>query len=102
MEKTVDAALEQRRAIQTLRERGLLEDLSPKLKEAARLREEYPELSLSQLAELCDPPVTKSSLNHRLQKLIALSREERTAARSPGYNTHDPTINDTSPTEDPP
>ena len=76
VEKTVDAALEQRRAIQTLRERGLLEDLTPKLKEAARLREEYPELSLSQLAELCDPPVTKSSLNHRLQKLIALSREE--------------------------
>ena len=77
VEKTVDAALEQRRAIQTLRARGMLEDLSPKLKEAARLREENPELSLSQLAELCQPRVTKSSLNHRLQKLIALSREEQ-------------------------
>ena len=76
VEKTVDAALEQRRAIQVLRERGLLEDLSPKLKEAARLREEYPELSLAQLAALCEPPVTKSSLNHRLRKLIVLSREE--------------------------
>ena len=75
MEKTVDAALEQRRAIQVLRERGALEKLTPKLKEAARLREENPELSLSQLAELCVPKVTKSSLNHRLQKLIALSRE---------------------------
>ena len=77
VEKTVDAALEQRRAIRTLRERGVLKDLSPKLKEAARLREENPELSLSQLAELCEPKVTKSSLNHRLQKLIALSREEK-------------------------
>ena len=76
VEKTVDAALEQRRAIQTLRERGALEDLSPKLREAARLREAYPELSLAQLAALCEPPVTKSSLNHRLQKLIALSKEE--------------------------
>ena len=75
VEKTVDAALEQRRAIRTLRERGVLKDLSPKLKEAARLREENPELSLAQLAELCVPKVTKSSLNHRLQKLIALSRE---------------------------
>ena len=75
VEKTVDAALEQRRAIQALRERGALEDLSPKLREAARLREGNPELSLAQLAALCQPPVTKSSLNHRLQKLIALSKE---------------------------
>ena len=75
VEKTVDAALEQRRAIQALRERGVLEDLSPKLREAARLREDNPELSLAQLAALCQPPVTKSSLNHRLQKLIALSKE---------------------------
>lgn len=74
VDKTVDAALEQRQAIQTLRESGALDDLSPKLKEAARLREEHPELSLSQLAALCDPPVTKSSLSHRLHKLIALSR----------------------------
>lgn len=72
--KTVDAALEQRRAIQILREQDQLKDLSPKLQEAARLREENPELSLSQLAELCDPPVTKSSLSHRLRKLIALSQ----------------------------
>jgi DNA-binding transcriptional regulator WhiA len=35
---------------------------------------EYPELTLSQLAELCDPPVTKSCLNHRLRKLVELSR----------------------------
>ena len=33
-----------------------------------------PELTLSQLAELCDPPVTKSCLNHRLRKLLALSQ----------------------------
>ena len=33
-----------------------------------------PELSLAQLAALCDPPVTKSSLSHRLRKLIQLSQ----------------------------
>ena len=76
VDKTVDAALEQRRAIQTLRAAGRLETLSSKLQEAARLREDNPELSLSQLAVLCDPPVTKSSLNHRLRKLIELSKEE--------------------------
>ena len=74
VDKTVDAALEQRQAIQTLREAGTLDTLSPKLREAAALREAHPELSLAQLAALCDPPVTKSSLSHRLRKLIQLSQ----------------------------
>lgn len=75
VDKTVDAAMEQRRAIQTLREAGRLEELTPKLQEAAALREANPELPLSQLAVLCDPPVTKSSLSHRLRKLIELSKK---------------------------
>ena len=70
------AALEQRRAIQILRDRGALETLSPKLREAAQLREAHPELSLAQLAALCEPPVTKSSLSHRLRKLIQLSAQD--------------------------
>lgn len=74
--KTVDAALQQRQAIRILRESGAMENLSGKLQEAARLRESYPELSLSQLALLCDPPVTKSSLSHRLRRLIQLSQGE--------------------------
>ena len=75
VDKTVDAALEQRRAIQILRKSGALDELTPKLQEAAQLREAHPELSLSQLAALCDPPVTKSSLSHRLRKLIQLSQK---------------------------
>lgn len=75
VDKTVDAALVQRRAIAALEEAGTLEALTPKLREAARLRVENPELSLAQLAALCDPPVTKSSLNHRMQKLIELSQQ---------------------------
>ena len=75
VDKTVDAAMEQRQAIQALRAAGVLDELTPKLREAARLREANPELSLSQLAGLCDPPVTKSSLSHRLRKLIDLSKK---------------------------
>lgn len=75
VDKTVDAAMEQRQAIHILRQAGVLEELTPKLQEAARLREENPELSLSQLAGLCAPPVTKSSLSHRLRKLIELSKK---------------------------
>ncbi len=75
VDKTVDAALEQRRAIQILRQAGAWEDLSPKLQEAALLREANPELPLAQLAALCQPPVTKSSLSHRLRKLIQMSEK---------------------------
>ena len=50
----------------------VLEKLPDKLQEAARLRMDHPEDTLSQLAERCDPPVTKSALNHRLRKLVEL------------------------------
>jgi hypothetical protein len=51
-----------------------VEGLLASLKETIVLREAYPELTLSQLAEEFEPPVTKSCLNHRLRKLIELSR----------------------------
>lgn len=73
--KTVEASAEQLAAIKLLRERGALEGLSEKLREAARLREENPELALSELADISEPPVTKSGLNHRLRKLTELARE---------------------------
>ena len=44
-----------------------------KLREAAVLRRDNPELTLSQLAALCDPPVSKSAFNHRLRKLMRLA-----------------------------
>ena len=74
LDKAVDAAMEQIEAIRRLEERMDLTELGDKLYETARLRLENPELTLSQLAELCDPPVTKSCLNHRLRKLLALSQ----------------------------
>ena len=52
-----------------------VEGLSAQLKETIILRETYPELTLSQLAEEFDPPITKSGLNHRLRKLVELSKQ---------------------------
>lgn len=68
--KTVDAAEVQCQAIEKLRSRGALARLSDKLRQTAELRLRYPELSLQQLAENCDPPVTKSCMNHRIRKLL--------------------------------
>ena len=75
LDKAVEAAQEQLEAIRRLREAGLLEQLPEKLQVTASLRLENPELTLSELAEEFDPPVTKSCLNHRLRKLLQLSKE---------------------------
>ena len=73
--KVVDAAQEQLSAISRLYELGRVEELPAKLKETIVLRETYPELSLSELAAEFDPPISKSALNHRLRKLVELSRQ---------------------------
>jgi DNA-binding transcriptional regulator WhiA len=41
------------------------------------LRLLQPELSLSELAETFDPPLTKSCLNHRMRKLMELAGKEK-------------------------
>ena len=76
VDKTVEAAQEQLSAIRRLEERGILETLPEKLRETARLRQENPEATLSELAELCEPPATKSAVNHRVRKLLALAAAE--------------------------
>ncbi len=75
LDKAVEAAQEQMEAIRRLRTAGLLEQLPDKLQLTAALRLENPELTLSELAEEFDPPVTKSCLNHRLRKIMELAKD---------------------------
>ena len=51
----------------------MLATLPAPLQQAAQLRLEYPELSLSELGEMMSPPLSRSGMNHRLQKLIDLA-----------------------------
>ena len=74
--KVVDAAQEQLAAIRVLKERGVYEKLPPKLQQAAIAREQNPESSLTELAGLMEPPISKPAMNHRLKKLVELSKEE--------------------------
>ena len=74
LDKAVLAAQEQMEAIRALQTAGLLDQLPDKLQMTAALRLENPELTLSELAEEFDPPVSKSCLNHRLRKLLELAR----------------------------
>ena len=73
--KVVEAAQEQLAAIRTLAEAGLLEKLPEKLLSAANARLENPEASLTELAALMEPPITKPAMNHRLKKLVQLAQE---------------------------
>ena len=75
--KVVEAAQEQLSAIHRLREADLLETLPAKLKQAAYARENNPSASLSELAALMEPAITKPAMNNRMKKLIQLSKEAR-------------------------
>ena len=74
VDKAISASMEHLEAIRALRQAEKLEELPEKMQETVRLREAYPELTLAELAQEFDPPVTKSCLNHRLRKLLELSR----------------------------
>ena len=75
LDKAVEAAMSQVEAIRRMEKAGTLITLPDKLREAAALRLAHPEDTLAQLAQRCDPPITKSALNHRLRKLVELGRE---------------------------
>ena len=73
--KVVEAAQEQLGAIRTLRLRGVVQQLPGKLQQAILAREENPEASLSELAAMMEPPISKPAMNHRLKKLLELAKE---------------------------
>ena len=73
--KTVNAAIEQIKAIETLKKSGKFEELDSNLKEIAIARIENPELGLEALGKLLTNPISKSGVNHRLKKIIQISKE---------------------------
>ena len=73
--KVVEAAQEQLAAIRILRERRLVTKLPVKLQQAIQAREENPEASLTELAGMMVPPITKPAMNHRLKKIVEIAKE---------------------------
>ncbi len=61
-------------AIRLIDQKMGIDALKPKLKEAAILRIENEGASLKELCEMCDPPLAKSTLNNRLNKLIQIAK----------------------------
>ena len=79
--KTVNAAVKQIEDIQLIQNEIGLGELPLSLRETARLRMEYPEAPLKELANLMNPPVGKSGINHRLRKLTQIAEELRDKRR---------------------
>ncbi len=71
--KTVNAAVDQRLAIEKIIAEGLLDTLSDNLRETALLRRDNPDASLSQLCEISG--CSRSGLNHRLKRLMEIANE---------------------------
>ena len=73
--KVVEAAQEHLAALRILKARGLWDHLPKKLQQAAVARENHPEASLTELAAMMEPPITKPAMNHRLKKLVEAAKE---------------------------
>lgn len=74
--KSTGAAALQIRSIKQLQASGKLATLPKPLQITAELRLEHPEVSLIELAGLHEPPITKSGVSHRLQKLVDAADEK--------------------------
>ena len=68
--RTVDAARAQTQAIRKIEAHGGLGSLPEPLRELAQIRAENPEASLRELSELLCAPISRSGVNHRLNKII--------------------------------
>ncbi|MBO7631791.1 MAG: DNA-binding protein WhiA [Lachnospiraceae bacterium] len=63
--------------IEFLRDTVGLGSLPEELAETAALRIANPEATLSELGEMLNPPLGRSGVNHRLQKLCNLAEQSR-------------------------
>ncbi len=82
-QKASDAALSQIDAINALAATQGLENLPPALRELAELRLANPEVSLRELGELADPPLTKSAVYHRVRRIEELAEEMLAEGKPP-------------------
>ncbi len=74
LERSAQAAAQQRRVVEFLENAYGLTQLSPALREIAELRLRHPDESLAELGRRCDPPVGKPTVSGRLSALTRLAQ----------------------------
>lgn len=75
--KTLGAAEKHIRIIAELKDDGLFNSLTGDLKETAELRIKYPDISIADLGQKFSPPISKSGVKHRLDKIIDFYETEK-------------------------
>ena len=60
-------------AIRKIKKAGVWDKLPDVLREMGNLREEFPEDSLKELGAKADPPIGKSGVNHRLNRILTIA-----------------------------
>lgn len=75
LQKTLDASFKQIESIKLIRDVKGLGALPEHLKQLAILRLENPDLSMSELGALLDPPIGKSGVSHRMRRIINYAEE---------------------------
>lgn len=75
LDKTIAASEKHVRAIEKIIAKRGLDSLPEKLAEIAQLRIEEPGLSLADLGKMMDPPLGKSGVNHRLNKILEIAEK---------------------------
>lgn len=73
LNKTIEAALAQLRDIKQIEKGVGLGRLPRGLQEIAEARLEYPYVSIKELGSLCNPPLSKSAVYHRVRRLSVIA-----------------------------
>lgn len=75
--KTVEASQRVVECIEHLQRTIGLSELPDTLREIALIRWEEPDLTLKEIGEKLDPPLSKSGVNHRLERLLKLCSDQK-------------------------
>ncbi len=73
--RVVNTAVRQLNDIRYIAERKGINFLPYNLRQAAKLRLEYPDASLKEIGELITPPIGKSGVNHRFNKIHEIAEK---------------------------
>lgn len=82
LQKSAEAALTQIETIRMLDATRGLDTLPPALQEIAALRMAHPDVSLRELGEFADPPLSKSAVYHRIRRIEELASEGSSGEQS--------------------
>ncbi|MBQ6262884.1 MAG: DNA-binding protein WhiA [Clostridia bacterium] len=82
IKKSIGASAKYIEAIKYLDSLGMVSTLPPELEEAANLRMENFQMSLSELARQTKPPVSKSGFLHRLDRILEIAEKVKKRGES--------------------